>query len=394
MIRKKTCVYCGNNQIPHLTHWYFESINVLFEPLRNFLLENFVSACISRFFEKIHLDIRLVFFLQRIGVVSFQSDNKLCKIERAKVLWEEATARGIDMKEVLVFGKGFDTYIAKLQNGTYVVFSGIPRPKHITGGGLGMMDDKFLLKKKLQKHSIPVPQGASVWNLYSAIKVFKSLQKPVIVKPRSGSRGRHSITHITTLEDFIRAYKIAKQLCFFVIVEEHLEGPVYRGTVINYVLEGVLKGESPYVVGDGTSSIEYLIQEKNKVVQEGVSSIEITNSLVEYIQRQGFTLESVLPKGLVVTLTEKIGVGYGGSSSEDYEICHEDNKKLFEHAARVVGDPIIGFDFIIPNIAISYKNQKCGFLEANSLPFINLHHHPLLGKPRNIAAAVWNLILA
>ncbi len=94
----------------------------------------------------------------------------------------------------------------------------------------------------------------------------------------------------------------------------------------------------------------------------------------------------------MATLTEKIGVNYGGSSSEDYEICHPENKAMFEKAAQVLGDPIVGFDFIIPDITRPYTQQRCGFLEANSLPFINLHHDPLLGTPRNVACMVWDMM--
>jgi cyanophycin synthetase len=86
-------------------------------------------------------------------------------------------------------------------------------------------------------------------------------------------------------------------------------------------------------------------------------------------------------------------VNYGGSSSEDFEICHPENKKLFVKAAKSLGDPIVGFDFIIPDISQPWQEQKCGFIEANSLPFINLHHDPLLGQPRNVAAKVWEMIL-
>jgi D-alanine-D-alanine ligase-like ATP-grasp enzyme len=96
--------------------------------------------------------------------------------------------------------------------------------------------------------------------------------------------------------------------------------------------------------------------------------------------------------GQAVNLSEKIGVNYGGSSSEDYDICHPDNKELFLRAAEVLGDPLVGFDFIISDISLSYKHQKCGFIEVNSLPFINLHHDPLLGAPRNAAALVWDML--
>jgi hypothetical protein len=37
------------------------------------------------------------------------------------------------------------------------------------------------------------------------------------------------------------------------------------------------------------------------------------------------------------------------------------------------------------------NNQKWGIIEANSLPFIDLHYWPLYGEPVNIASYVWDL---
>lgn len=88
--------------------------------------------------------------------------------------------------------------------------------------------------------------------------------------------------------------------------------------------------------------------------------------------------ETYIPKSEeIVYLNEKIGVSYGGGSAEEYDICHPDNRALFDKAARVFDDSIIGFDFMVPDISRSWKEQRCGFLEANSVPFINLHHDPL-----------------
>ncbi len=68
------------------------------------------------------------------------------------------------------------------------------------------------------------------------------------MKPRLGSRGRHVITYVRNHDDLRYAYKIAKQLCLWVIVEEQFIAPVYRATVINFTLEGVLAGTQPQVV--------------------------------------------------------------------------------------------------------------------------------------------------
>ena len=72
---------------------------------------------------------------------------------------------------------------------------------------------------------------------------------------------------------------------------------------------------------------------------------------------------------------------------------HPDNMALFEKIGRVLDDPLVGIDFIIEDMSRSWKTQKnCGVIECNSMPFIDLHHYPLYGKPRDAAGALWDLI--
>ncbi len=392
------CPYCGNNPVPHHLVWYSESLNILLTPVRQKILFN----SLTKFFKKRGFDQSLAKFFLKAGellkIISRQKDVKLFKVRRAQVLAEEAGRREIEMHELLLFGKPFDCYTAKklgnyeIGKSSEIIFSGLPRPSGYANPWLDLMDDKWLFKKKLMENNLPVPAGRSVSSFKQALEVFNNIGKPVIIKPRSGSRGRHSTTFVSSVDDLKKAYKVAKQLCHFVIVEEQLFGPVYRATVVNFELAGVLRGDCPQVVGDGIKSITDLIKEKNQTPHQGVKNIVIDPSIELFLSRQGLGLTSVVPKGQVVNLTEKIGVNYGGSSSEDFEICHVDNKELFISAAKVLGDPIVGFDFIISDITKSWKEQKCGFIEVNSLPFINLHHDPLHGQPKNVAAKVWDML--
>jgi cyanophycin synthetase len=374
-------------------------MNILLTPLRQLLLYNGLSRGLkrrgwdeksARFFLRVSENLKIVRRRQSIAD---------CKVRRAQVLWEEAEKRGIKMEELLLFGKAFDVYtaeksenrrIGKSEHG--IIFSGLPRPKGYSNNWLDLMDDKWLLKKKLKGNNLPVPAGKSVSRFSEALKVFNSISKPAIVKPRGGSRGRHTTTFVSTEAELHQAFKIAKQLCYWVMVEEQLTGPVYRATLVNFELAGVLRGDSPQIIGDGINTISQLISQKNLAPHDGVKNIAADDRAKIFLSRQGLGLTSIPKKGQLVYLSEKIGVSYGGSSSEDLEICHPDNKELFIKAAKVLGDPIVGFDFIIPDIATSYKQQKCGFIEVNSLPFINLHHDPLHGKAQNVAARVWDMV--
>jgi len=398
---KNVCPYCGNNPVPHFVFWYDESLNILFTPLRQRLLYN----PLTKFLKNRRLDQKIwhtvLFFLKFLGVIKIQDDPAKSKVRRAQVLWEEAGRRDIQMQELLFFGKAIDVYSAQYtvdSKKKEIVFSGLPRPLGYINHRLDLMDDKAWLKKLFEQNYLPVPKGAAVSGFAEALKIFQKIQepkssiRPVIVKPRTGSRGRHSTTFVFTQEDLKKDFKVAKQLCYWVIVEEQLFGPVYRATVINFELCGVLRGDPPQIVGDGTHSIRELVFLKNQLPHKGVKDIKIDLDVEMFLFRQKLNLTSVLNKDQIVNLSEKIGVNYGGSSSEDFEACHPDNKELFEKAAKVLGDPIVGFDFIIQDITKTWKEQKCGFIEANSLPFINLHHDPLYGQSRNVAAKVWDLI--
>jgi D-alanine-D-alanine ligase-like ATP-grasp enzyme len=439
------CPYCGNNPVPHFINWYFESLNVLFTPIRQFLLTSSLTWVVKQVFHKFNLPWFWVKLFASIKIISFQTDVSKCKVRRGQVLWEEAIKRGLDFKELLLFGRPFDCYViekrsngnellrskqtsyqmhlssrvqpkrsrllqsdALLRNDTAtesqgitriednskscLVFSGLPRPFNPNPSALDLLDDKAILKKKLIAGGLPVPNGDSAALLGTVKKIFSNIEKPVIVKPRLGSRGRHSTTFIYELEGLEKAFRAAKQLCYWVIVEEQLNGPVYRATVINYELCGVLRGDPPQVVGDGTATISQLVELKNSLPHPGVKNIVLDSTTEMFLARQNLKLSSVPAQGQIVNLTEKIGVNYGGSSSEDLDICHPDNKELFVRAAKVLGDPIVGFDFIIQDITKSYTEQKCGFIEANSLPFINLHHDPLLGTPQNVAGKVLDMM--
>ena len=388
---KPSCPYCGHNPVPHHLYWYNESLNLWLTPLRQKLLYN----PLARFFKRHRLDESLaeifLFLGEGLHLIRRQKDIFKCKVRRAQVLWEEAQRRGIKMEELLLLGRPFDAYVAA-KSGNRIIFSGLPRPAGYFNNRLDLMDDKSWLKKKLAAESLPVPAGGAVTSFAGALKIFSQISKPAIVKPRSGSRGRHSTTFVSTEAELKKAYKIAKQLCYWVIVEEQLSGPVYRATVVNFELCGVLRGDPPQVIGDGENSIAGLIKIKNSKPHPGVKDIALDRGLEIFLSRQKLSLASVPAENQVVNLSEKIGVSYGGSSAEDFEICHPENQRLFVRAAKVLGDPIVGFDFIIPDISQPWQGQKCGFIEVNSLPFINLHHDPLRGNPRNVAAKVWDMV--
>jgi hypothetical protein len=385
----EACPYCGNNPVPHGASWWGNSISTFLRPRRvdggDSWYQIFAAYVTSYLIHYLFVLFRFLSFAKLID------DPALAPSERGRVLWEEAIRRGTPFFGLKLFGRHIDAYCMRVK-GRELYFVGLPRPIYSESSSEWWLDDKAILKERLMLAGIPVPRGGGYTRFAAAARAFEALEKPVIVKPRVGSRGRHTTTHIHTLEELRRAFKIAKQLCFWVVVEEHLVGSVYRGTMIDGVLAGVLAGDPPRIVGDGVHTIEELVPIKNSLRHAKVSAVVLDDRHRAFLARTGRSFATVPALGETVDLLEKIGVSYGGHSAEVTGITHPAIKDTLERAARVVADPIIGFDFIIANVAGDPARQKWGIIECNSTPFINLHHDPVEGTPMNVAARLWDYV--
>jgi len=387
---KATCAYCGNNPVSHTTAWIDSLILLTLNRRLYWLLGTWVGALLIFVTESLFTLVR--WFIITTGAAHFTADHSLITSGRGEVMAEEARRRGWQFEAFVAFGRLHDAYRLTLSGGKQIFFSGVPRLSRSDVAISGWMDDKALLKKRLSNAGCVVSRGASFVRLAPAQKMFAALQKPVIIKPRFGSRGRHTTTHINTLEEFNRAFAVAKQLCVSVIVEEHLVGSVYRATMINGCLAGVLAGEPPRITGDGVHSITQLIELKNSLRPKRVGEFKIRANTSTYLARLGYTLDSILPTDIRIDLIEKIGLSYGGSSLEVTPETHPKLRAELEKAAAAVDDPIHGFDFITTDVSVDPDTVRWGIIECNSVPFINLHHDPLYGTPVNAAGILFDYL--
>lgn len=386
---KRFCPYCGNNPVNHFASRWTDNFVITFTPLTDYIFRGKAGILSYKIIDTMLWSTARI--CEMLGLIKFTDNLSKTNIARARVLWEDAVKRGIKMEGATVRGRYSDLYRAFI-NGRSIHFNGLPRPKKAESHHLFTLDDKALMKKKLQTGAVPTPSGGNFVYLTEAKKIFNTLNKPLIVKPRLGSRGRHTTTHIYTIEQLTVAFKMAKQLCRWVIIEEQLFGNVYRGTVINGKLVGILGGTPPKITGDGISTIKKLIAQKNLDKTPGISDVQINQSILELLGRRNFSLNSILSFGETIEITEKIGVNYGGNSREVTNEAHPEIKPYLEKAAIIMGDPLLGFDFIIPDIYQPPDKQRWGIIECNGLPFINLHHDPHEGTPNNVARYVWDMI--
>jgi len=386
---KKNCPDCGGAPVNHSVTYISILLGILIGPWTNWMSKMIPESSFDWFGP--YLTKALAFL--KLGKITYEPKDD--DSGRARVLWEEAIKRGIKMSEFRLFGVGHDIFASEYK-GDKRFFDVLPRPKIYNPKGLEWMDNKSKMKKHFEKAEIKVARGGVAFSKRKALRIFHSLDKPVITKPNLGSRSRHTTIHITNDAEFLIAFKKAQQLSPLVMIEEELSGYVFRGTLIGGKLVAVLRREPAYVIGDGVHNVRELIDIENKnPLRLGpiFHQLKLDDNAIKELTHWNRTENTIPKKDEVITLGQKTSRAVGGGITDMTDIVHPDNKIMLEKVAEVLDDPLIGADFIMDDVSISWRDQpKCGVIECNSAPFIDLHHYPLVGQPRNVASALWDIV--
>lgn len=393
---KAFCKECGGDAIPHRLTYFTVAID---ETLRPFFSPSPLSAWFVRGSTAIESRLtphflKLLITLRLARAVDAPDEHTLLL---GKMLMEEAPAHQVKVQEVRIGGLPRNLFLATLPNGRTIAYEGIPMvPRGIDQAW--WMDNKAQMKKQFRKAGFPIASGGEALTDSGALRIFKKLTPPVIVKPYSGSASRHTTLHIHKEIELLRAAHIAREVAPLALIEEELVGSVYRATVVDGKLSATLRRDPPRVVGDGTHTLTELVAHENENPKRGgpyFHPIVIDETARAELRYQGFTPDSIPEKGRAVFFNQKVNWSVGGTTTDVTDEVHPDNRELFEKAAAYLKAPVVGFDFIISDISKSYKEQhRCGFIEANSMPFFDNHHLPFEGKPRNVAGDIWRMTLA
>lgn len=387
------CAHCGSDAIPHRLTYITVAIDESLRPL-------FAPGPLTRFFTKLLHGIErrltpLIFDgLKSIGLATYTDAPDDRTMLLAKVLWEEANVRGIKMQEIRLFNLPRNIFTAWLPSGKRIAFEGIPLTKG-DDDRAWWMDNKSELKKRFRPLGIPVAAGGAAFSEEEALRIFHRLEAPAIVKPFTGSGSRHTLLHIGSDLDLVRAFHVAKKIAPLAVIEEELQGPVYRATVVDGKLVATLRRDPPHVLGDGVHTIEALVERMNEhPARNGpyFSKIGLDALGPQELLWQGLARTDVPEKGRRVTLHQKVNWSLGGTTADVTDEVHPDNRALFERVAAVIKSPVVGIDFIIADIGKPWSEQeRCGVIECNSMPFFDNHHLPFEGTPRNVAGAIWDM---
>jgi cyanophycin synthetase len=258
--------------------------------------------------------------------------------------------------------------------------------------------NKEQTKKLLNDASIPVAKGDICYDEEDLQETIDDIGYPIVIKPLDGNHGKGASINVINWEDAVKGLKHAKEYSRRVIVEKFITGFDFRVLVINNEVIAAAQRVPAHVVGNGTNTIQELIDITNEDPRRGyghenvLTEITIDRSTNRLIDNAGYTLESVLPQNETLYLKSTANLSTGGTSVDVTDLMHPENVFIAERISRVIGLDICGIDIMAPNLTQSLKENGGVILEVNAAPGFRMHLAPSEGLPRNVAAPVIDML--
>nr|ABV22536.1 truncated cyanophycin synthetase [synthetic construct] len=265
--------------------------------------------------------------------------------------------------------------------------------------GVELACDKEATKRILAASGVPVPRGTVINfldDLEEAIEYVGGY--PIVIKPLDGNHGRGITIDIRSWEDAEAAYEAARQVSRSIIVERYYVGRDDRVLVVDGKVVAVAERVPAHVIGNGRSTVAELIEEINQDPNRGdghdkvLTKIELDRTSYQLLERAGYTLNSVPPKGTICYLRATANLSTGGTAVDRTDEIHPENVWLAQRVVKIIGLDIAGLDIVTTDISRPLRELDGVIVEVNAAPGFRMHVAPSQGIPRNVAGAVMDML--
>ncbi len=269
---------------------------------------------------------------------------------------------------------------------------------HTSGIGVEIADDKMRTKRILKSAGVPIPEGAEVEEIETALEEVEYIGYPVVVKPLVGNHGRGISVNVGNDDDLKVAFEQAKRLHETVVVERFLPGFDHRVLVIHGKFVAAARRDPASVTGDGSSTIQELIDQLNEDPQRGYGHENVlTRVIVDFMTERllgqmGIGLDTVLPEGEELVLKSTANLSQGGTATDVTDEVHPFIRHMAERIAKIIDLDIMGIDIIAPHLREPLEMTGGGVVEVNAAPGFRMRLSPFRGESRNVAAPVVDML--
>jgi cyanophycin synthetase len=258
--------------------------------------------------------------------------------------------------------------------------------------------DKELTKNLLHASGVAVPYGRPVEDEDDAWAAAQEVGLPVVVKPQDGNQGKGISVNLTSEEQVRKAYRVAIEFRDDIMVEKYLPGHDWRLLVIGDKLIAAARRDPPLVIGDGTHTVRELVDIVNSDPRRSdghatsLTKIRFDDIALARLAEQGYTADSVPPRGVRVILRNNANLSTGGTATDVTDDVHPDLAAAAVAAAQTVGLDIAGIDVVCDTILKPLEDQGGGIVEVNAAPGLRMHLDPSFGKGRDVGKAIIDMM--
>lgn len=242
----------------------------------------------------------------------------------------------------------------------------------------------------LKEAGIPVPAFRTFKDVAKAtgyaVKKIKN-NRFFVIKPISGSLSIGITVNPCNLLQVKKAVAEAFEGNSSIMIEEYIYGKNFRITVLNDEIIAITERIASYVTGDGKSSVEKLIEQKNKVRKKmKLPAIFLRKKDLFYLKKEKIEMSKIYPIGVNITLQLGCDLDIGGERVRiDRRDVPQENLDLFINATRALNLQFAGIDYISPDIFTPHTMLISAINEINSAPDSDVHYRD--AYPHNNYAA-------
>lgn len=264
-----------------------------------------------------------------------------------------------------------------------------------------LIGDKAITKKFLKENKISVPIGISFYAeeeefILEAYSMFKT---PVVLKPTFGSHGFDVYINLNNEIELLKSLSKLKQNRgnTKILIEEYFEAKEYRVFVTRDNKYAVLHREPAHVIGDGIHNILELANiETSRRMNPRTNAlcpILIDEEVEAYLAKNNLNLNFIPRKKEKIYVRPNSNVAVGGLCIDYTDVIHPSVIKICKKILDIFpGLPYIGADFMSKDITKKQTPDIYRIIEVNSNPGVHMHMNPAIGKPRDVASYMVDLI--
>ena len=272
--------------------------------------------------------------------------------------------------------------------------------------GKNIQRDKWSTNQMISRLGLPIAKWQVVDEIEDIDKIWDEYEKPVVIKPTGLTGGKGVTVGIDSIEKARKAFRFAKEQVTNkvrqpwqtkVMIQEQIQGDTngadYRLLVVNGKLRIATKRIPAFIIGDGKSTIEQIINEMNKDPRRDVYNpahvlkpIEIDEPLKNFLEEQNLKLDSVLAEGEKIYVRKVSSMSRGGVTEDFTDKVSPEIKYVVESIAQSMHAFVIGADIMCKDISKPLTKDNGGILEVNTMPEAYLNFYPTIGESREYIA--------